>query len=338
MRTAPPLSIGPLDPVDQEGVRALADAAAAVDGVAPLSEQPLLRLGADEPWLTHVTIHSKSGQVVGYAQVDRGGEDASAELVVHPENRRNGVGRMLLRTAERDARLPQFSGTPGQRGKALRVWAHGDTEAARAFAKAASYDVVRELFMLSKPLDPAVDKAPGTPVILRERSESQDLVTASAPGYTLRTFVPGVDDDAWVALNARAFATHPEQGRLTVDDLRARLAEPWFDADGFLLAETPEGELAGFHWTKVHGGPDTPPAERHGEVYAVGVDPDHQGRGLGRLLLDAGLAHLATRVATAVLYVDGDNTAARAVYEKAGFAQAAIDVQYARPVDARISA
>ena len=65
MRTAPPLSIGPLDPVDQEGVRALADAAAAVDGVAPLSEQPLLRLGADEPWLTHVTIHSKSGQVVG---------------------------------------------------------------------------------------------------------------------------------------------------------------------------------------------------------------------------------------------------------------------------------
>ncbi len=324
MRMAPPLSIGPLDPADQEGVRALTEAAAAADGVAPLSEQPLLRLGADEPWLTHVTIHSKSGKVVGYAQVDRGGEDASAELVVHPEHRRNGVGRMLLRTAERDARLPQFSGTPGQRGKALRVWAHGNTEAARAFAEAAGYGVVRELLLLSKPLDPAVEA----------RSAQED----GAVDYTLRTFVPGVDDDAWVALNARAFATHPEQGRLTVDDLRARLAEPWFDADGFLLAETPEGELAGFHWTKVHGGPDTPPAERHGEVYAVGVDPDHQGHGLGKALLDAGLAHLATRVATAVLYVDGDNTAARAVYEKAGFAQAAIDVQYARPVDARIDA
>ena len=351
VRLPVPLSIGPLDHVDQDAVRALADAAREADGVAPLSEQPLLRLGADEPWLTHVAVRTKSGVVVGYAQVDRGGHDASAELVVHPEHRRGGIGRLLLRTCERDARLPQFSGTPGQRGKDLRVWAHGDTEAARAFAAASGYAVVRELLLLS--------------VILRERSESQDpdqpsgLGPATEPvlrreaiavrrmtgavalgplpeGYRLRPFVPGADDDAWVALNARAFADHPEQGRLTLDDLHARMAEPWFDAAGFLLAEAPDGSLAGFHWTKVH--PADPETAAHGEVYALGVDPAHQGAGLGRALLDAGLAHLATRVRDVVLYVDGDNAAALRVYERSGFVRRAIDVQYGRAASATISA
>ncbi|WP_425955246.1 mycothiol synthase [Xylanimonas sp. McL0601] len=307
-----PLSIGPLSPADQAGVRALADAATSADGVAPLSEQPLLRLAADEPWLTHAVAHNKAGAVIGYVQVDRGGDVASAELAVHPEHRHHGVGRLLLRTAERDARLPQFGGTPGQRGKALRVWAHGDLAPARAFAAAAGYAVVRELLFLTKPLDPVAAPAPGGP----------------ADGYTVRTFVPGQDDDAWVALNARAFATHPEQGRLTVADLHDRMAEPWFDPAGFFLLEAPDGTLAGSMWTKVEGG--------DGEIYAVGVDPDHRGRGLGAALTDVGLAHLAGRARRAVLYVDGDNAAAVAIYEKAGFERSAVDVQYGRPNDAMI--
>src|SRR5262245_12915377 len=127
VRIAPPIEIGPLDPQAQDAVRALAAAAQDADGVAPLSEQPLLRLGSDEDWLTHVVAHDKNGATIGYAQVDRGGADASAELVVHPEHRRQGTGSMLLRTAERDARLPARSGTPDERGKTLRLWAHGNT-------------------------------------------------------------------------------------------------------------------------------------------------------------------------------------------------------------------
>jgi mycothiol synthase len=315
VRTPPPLEIGPLVPAVQDAVRALAARAEEADGVAPLSEQPLLRLDADEPWLTHAVARSRSGEVIGYLQDDRSGEVASAELVVDPEHRRGGVGRLLLRTAERDARLPMFSGTPGQRGKDLRVWAHGDLPAARALAAAAGYAVVRELLLLARRL-PAVDGTGG----------ALDRLPA---GYEARAFRPGHDDEAWVTLNARAFAAHPEQGRLTVADLRQRQAEAWFDAAGFFLVWAPDGSPAGYVWTKVE--PDQPGAARDGEIYAVGVDPDHQGRGLGGALTAVGLAHLTSvGCARGVLYVDGDNAPALATYARAGFERAAVDVQYGR--------
>jgi mycothiol synthase len=313
VRLPVPLSVGPLSGADVVGVRALAEAAHRADGVAPLSEQPLLRLSVDEGWLTHVVARSKAGLVIGYAQVDRGGDAASAELVVHPEHRRGGVGRLLLRTAERDATLPQFGGTAGQHGKSLRVWAHGNLAPAQAFARAAGYVVVRELLFLTKALTPS----------------SGTGGTRDAGGrYSVRTFAPGRDDDAWVALNALAFADHPEQGRLTVADLRDRMAEPWFDSSGFFLAQAPDGSLAGSVWTKIEGG--------DGEIYAIGVAPDHRGAGLGTALTETALHHLSTRTQRATLYVDGDNTAALATYERAGFARTAVDVQYAAASDAII--
>jgi mycothiol synthase len=312
VRIASPLQIGPLDAAAQDAVRALAAAAEEADGVAPLSEQPLLHLDADEDWLTHAVAHDKHGATIGYLQVDRGGDVASAELVVHPRHRRNGTGSMLLRTAERDARLPSRSGAPDQRGTQLRVWAHGDLPAARAFATARGYAVVRELLLLARQLDD-VPPTPGLPA-----------------GYTVRTFRPGHDDEAWVALNARAFASHPEQGRLTVEDLRRRRSEPWFDPAGFFLLTDAHGRLAGYHWTKIeHGRPEDDTVD--GEVYALGIDPDHQGRGLAAPLTAVGLRHLAATGCTrVVLYVDGDNTPALRTYERAGFARAAVDVQYAR--------
>jgi mycothiol synthase len=323
MRIAAPIQIGPLDADAQQAVRALAAAAESHDGVAPLSEQPLLNLGTDAEWITHVVAHTKAGSTIGYVQVDRSGDAASAELVIHPEHRRNGHGRMLLKTAERDAKLPSRSGEPGQHGKQLRVWAHGDLESARGFARAAGLEPVRELRFLARPLDAAT--APELPAV--------------PAGYRLRTFRPGEDDAGWLRVNARAFATHPEQGRMTLDDLRARLSEPWFDPEGFFLLVPENGGPAGsaddagpaaFQWTKTE--PGQPDGARDGEIYVLGVDPDHQGEGLGRLMTDVGLAHLARTGATrAVLYVEGDNTPALATYERAGFTQAAVHVQYARP-------
>jgi mycothiol synthase len=159
------------------------------------------------------------------------------------------------------------------------------------------------------------------------------------PGVTIRTFRPGYDEEAWLAVNHRAFAHHPEQGAWTMSDLRLREAEPWFDPSGFFLAQR-DGRLAGFHWTKVHseggagsegsaGGESGAPI---GEVYVVGVDPGKQGGGLGRALTLTGLAYLRRLgLADVMLYVDEDNTAAVRLYTALGFSRWSTDAMYRHP-------
>ena len=106
-------------------------------------------------------------------------------------------------------------------------------------------------------------------------------------------------------------------------DLAARMAEPWFDPADLLVAESGHGLLA-FHWTKRH-------SAELGEVYVVAVDPAAQGRGLGKAVTAAGLAHLASRgVREIILYVESDNEAAVATYSHLGFAHTSTHVQYAR--------
>jgi mycothiol synthase len=150
----------------------------------------------------------------------------------------------------------------------------------------------------------------------------------------VRPFRPGRDEAAWLRVNARAFATHPEQGRWTETDLRLREDEPWFDPAGFLMAWRGDpdagGVLLGSHWTKVHPAGDAGP-EPVGEVYVLGIDPDAQGLGLGRALTALGLAHLRDRgLREVLLYTEEDNAAAVHLYERSGFRRYAVDVSWRR--------
>ncbi|MGW5413075.1 mycothiol synthase [Actinomadura geliboluensis] len=269
---------------------ALVEAAERADGVGPLSEHALLALRGGRSGLAV----AEGGSVVAYAHFDPASEDepAAGELVVHPDFRRRGHGRALLRALREEA------------GGSVRVWAHGDLPAAAALAGSEGMARVRALFQLRRP---ASDPLPEVRV---------------ADGVGIRAFEPGRDEEAWLAVNARAFADHPEQGAWTMDDVRAREAEGWFDPAGFFLAER-EGRLAGFHWTKVHPG-------KIGEVYVVGVDPDAQGLGLGRTLTLVGLHHLRSiGMDQIMLYVDESNVAAVRLYESLGFTRYAVDVMYA---------
>jgi mycothiol synthase len=155
-------------------------------------------------------------------------------------------------------------------------------------------------------------------------------------GVTLRTFRPGHDEQDWLGVNARAFAHHPEQGRWTLEDLRLREAEPWFDPAGFLLAVDIADTMLGFHWTKVHPASGAEPAI--GEIYVLAVDPQGHRRGLGAALSVAGLRHLAGAGLTqAMLYVDESNAAAVALYRGLGFEIHKADINYQR-ANARQSA
>jgi mycothiol synthase len=239
------------------------------------------------------------GELVGVAW--RRGDDP-AELYVAPRFRGRGYGRRL-------ASMALESGG---------VWAHGTLPAARALAEALGIGPVRTLLQLRRDLTgPFVPELPD--------------------GVTIRTFVPGRDDEAFLAVNARAFAWHPEQGRLDLAGLAAEQAEDWFDPAGFFLA-VPEEEadrVLGFHWTKVHPIDPTPPPDAApgpvGEVYVLAVDPSSPVRGLGTPLTLAGLVHLAGRgLDTVLLYVEADNEAALRLYRRLGFADYAADTVYAR--------
>jgi len=293
---------GPLDDPTAARVRALAEAAAAHDGVAPLGEQTFLDLA--EPAAPAARLLAVDGDVlVGYAHVDLRGAPASAELVVAPGARRAGVGTALLAAARAAA-------DEAEAGPA-RVWAHGDLPAARALAARAGLEARRELWFMARDLTdlPTPGGAPADAPALPD-------------GVALRPYRPGADDDALLTVNARAFSWHPEQGRLDAAGLAARRAEPWFRADDLVLAER-AGRVVAFCWLKV-----TDPAG-DGELYVLGVDPDAQGLGLGRALTRWALDTLRARgLRRAVLYTEGDNHAAVATYLRAGFDVVARHVQY----------
>jgi mycothiol synthase len=292
-----------LSPGDRADIAALAHEARVADGTYPLNDQVDLDVQALDasPAFGHLLVRDPAtGRLGGYAHLDTRSPDAvSGHLVVRPDERRRGLGRTLLEAMEAHAEA-----TP------LRVWAHGDLDAARAFAANEHWLRVRDLRKMRLPLS--------TPV----------AEPAYPDGVTVRTFSPGTDEDAWVGVNAAAFRHHPEQGRLTADDLRKREALPWFDPAGFFLAER-DGRVIGSHWTKVH--PESDDVPGHGEVYVVGVHPDEQGSGLGKALTLTGVHHLRERGLEVVLYVDGGNAAAVATYERIGFTVASVDVMYERP-------
>ncbi|WP_159944216.1 MULTISPECIES: mycothiol synthase [unclassified Nocardiopsis] len=323
MRT--PLVTDDLAPALADQVLSLAEAARAADGVAPLSEHTLLRVRHGAPAGSsrfHLVIEGE--RVVGFAFVERvAGEPDSGEVVVDPAHRGHGYGTALLESVHRDA---------GPRG--VRVWAHGRTPQAVAVARADGWTAVRELHKMRMPLRDIAADEPGGPWKAPELPEPR-LRPDVADRVRLRTFVVGQDEQAWLEANARAFADHPEQGQLTLDDLLQREVEDWFDPHGFFLATAKDGQVAAFHWTKTHAdGAGLTEGEPVGEVYVVGVDPDWQGTGLGRALTLAGLRHLRDAGLPWVhLYVDGGNEAAVRLYESLGFGMWDTDVMYAPPAD-----
>ncbi len=284
---------------DQRRILQLIAVATSADGIAPVGDQVLRELSHDRTrHLLALEGHHDYRTAVGYLDLAPAVGEAPpmAELVVHPERRRRGVGSSMIRTALVEG------------GGGTRIWAHGNLEAARATAKAVGLVPVRELLQMRR----ALTELP--PVRI-------------PPGVRIETYRGPEDDAELLRVNNAAFAWHPEQGGWAAADIAERRGEQWFDADGLFMAfDEHTGGLLGFHWTKVHDA-------GLGEVYVVGVDPAAQGRGVGATLTLVGLHYLAERLSgnsrpAVILYVEADNSAAVNTYQRLGFEVSNSDVAY----------
>ena len=294
-----------LTPALQEQVLSLIKAAQDLDNTPAIAEHVLLHLrhGGDKAD-SHLVIQ-KDNQVIGYAHLDKTDQVAgpSVELVIHPDHRGSGIGSDLLKSAIEVC------------GNKIRLWSHGDLSQARALAESNNFIKLRTVIQMSKELNE---------VLPIDRD------------YEIRSFLPELDNKAWLALNNQAFANHPEQGNWSEADLLVRLNEDWFDEKGFFVAQ--EGaELIGFCWTKIHGGHSHshPSGDDHhdhapiGEIYVTAVSKEHVGKGIGKALTITGLNFLKYQgLDNAMLYVDKNNQVAFNLYKSLGFVESGRDVLY----------
>lgn len=289
---------------------------------APLSEHQRMVLarrswqpgtGTDAGQLTAGIVATGSGSTtpVGYAQVTRDHAEGeyAVEILVDPEaDGGPSVADALLGSAVRQV--------AAWGGGTVRLWVPKASVADDTLAAAHSFGHERDLIQMRCPLP--LPKPGG------------DGRSGERAGLPTRPFRPGIDEDAWLVVNNRAFASHPEQGHWDRATLEEREREPWFDPEGFLVLESDQ-RMAGSCWTKVHAHTHPP----MGEIYVIGVDPDFHGRGWGRGLTHAGLDWLAGRgLSVGMLYVDADNTAAVHLYRSMGFSDDHVDRSYLRAVDA----
>ena len=289
----------------QLSVLKLIKAATDLDGVPPIAEHVLLHLrhGGDKSD-SHLVIE-KDDQVIAYAHLDITDLVAgpSVEAVVHPKYRGQGFGTALLDKAITIC------------GDKTRIWSHGDLPQAQSIATALKLERLWANLQMSKKLS-KIEK-----------------ITSK---YLIRSFMPGIDDEAFLELNNKVFTDHPDQGGWSKSDLAVRVNEEWFDEKGFFVCEDKD-KLIGFCWTKIHGahthsheGNETDHGhEAIGEIYVLAVDPAYKGKGIGKDLTTTGLNYLKYQgLSSAMLYVGVENEAALNLYTSLGFSDFGSDVMY----------
>lgn len=254
----------------------------------------------------HPILALRNGRPVGYAGVvlpegGTGERTANADLAL--DRAREGCGDAVsgLLDGLRDLALRH-------RAKDLVVWVRHAGPDDVECASAAGFGVERRLLVLGR-------------VLSDQRGDRGDQFgeVRLPEGVRLRDYRPGPDDDALLGVLNAAFDGTVD-GNWDHDRLAHRRSFDWFDPADVLLAETPEGDVAGVHWTKRR-------SQHLGEVYVLAVAPRFQGTGLGRALLRAGLRHLHGRgMREVLLWVDEVNEAAIGLYRSEDFSPRWTDV------------
>jgi mycothiol synthase len=278
--------------IDHSALQPLLDAARAGKDHRPLGEHKWLDIAFGK---NYVAITARDdGELAGYAHLSRHGSGWGLETVVLPARRADTTGELIRRALDVAA---------SEGGGHVHYWVFCPDTTDDAIAESAGFRKGRDLLHVCVRL----------PI---------DHEVPLPPGVRVRGFELERDEDAWLDVNNRAFAGHPEQGGWDRETLERRTKEPWFDPDDFLIA-TDDAGIAGFNWTKLYRD------RGEGEIYVIGVDPERKSGGLGKALLVAGLEHMAGQgMHTCCLYVDEANEVGLAMYAKLGFTEEHRDRAY----------
>ena len=228
--------------------------------------------------------------------------------VVRPDRRRQGIGRALVDFADG---IVRGKGRPEQLQGVLPGEPVG-----HAFLEATGFTYHSTVWDLDLPPDRQVGP-PEWPA-----------------GLVGRPFGGTADVETWVRVFNAAFADHATPLQLDAGFVSAGLADPdTDDGDVILVEEAATGELVGFCATDP--GRHEGHVSDHGEIWAVGVLPDRQGRGIGRQLVRAGVERLrAIGVPNVSLSVNGRNEGALGLYESEGFVRSRTRDRWSRPTAA----
>jgi mycothiol synthase len=313
-----PVEVVPVTGAEEDEAFAFLTALMQRTGVAPVDEDEFRRLtGAapirDRDWIWGAHLALSEGAVVAYAgtrlapaagapslaradlALDRDHPQAEAALRAVLDDARDHVQR------HRSGAIGHASSGPSESagGDDVQAWLRGATEEDLRAAASVGFALSRRLHVLA--LDLSGDGAGGWEM------------PVTPEGLTLRRFEPDLDDAAVAALLTEVYPHSSSDW--DERSIAARRATDWFRAEDVLLLSDDETDvLVGVHWTRRRGG-------GIGEVHNLALSPEAQGRGLGGLLLDVGVAHLASIGCTEVLlWVDAANTRAVELYTSRGFA------------------
>ncbi|MCH8063176.1 MAG: GNAT family N-acetyltransferase [Chloroflexi bacterium] len=216
--------------------------------------------------------------------------------------RNRGIGRELLTTAVSHARELGVS--------VLHIEASSESGSANHLLMSEGFNIVKRFWQMQW----KGDEAPAVDV---------------PDGFALRPFRLGEDEEALTELQNTAFGENWGFSPNTVEQITARVRLTPGDPEGIILVMDGE-RVAAYDWTLQSLGA----AGSIGWISMTGVHPDYRGKGLGTLVVTAGINHLkANGVDTVELEVDSDNVPARELYLKLGFKKLRETTWYERRFD-----
>lgn len=267
-----------------------------------------MRSWFEVPDLVMLVAELHDGRIGGYADLmDQAQEHRrfGIDLRVPPGEHDVEIAAALLEAMEDQA--AQHS-----RGDAsVRVFVPSPYELALRLVRDRGYEVFRHSFQMRMDVD------------------GELAGPCWSEGISVRTFVPGQDDEAVYEAQQEAFADHFESARWPYESWRRWAFTESFDPSLWFLAE--EGaEIAGVCLCRGEAGA----GGELGWVDSLGVRGPWRRRGIGRALLLYAFAEFRARGRTGVgLGVDGlSPTGAVRLYEQAGMHVARRFDQYKKPL------